>query len=96
MSSKNQDKVIKEIRVLRYETRHDVDDGSTSTNAESTGRWERTQENKRGEKKRHTVRLISRKRCSNAVLNEEACLNTFESLRFVMESGGKRNGVGGE
>jgi len=46
-----QDKVIREIRVLRYETRHDVDDSSTSANAESTGWWERTQENKRGEKR---------------------------------------------
>ena len=46
-----QDKVIREIRVLRYETRHDVDDGSTSASAESTRRRENAHERGKEERK---------------------------------------------
>ncbi len=61
---------------------------STSASAELTRELMSTQEGKR-EEERHTDRLI-RKGCSNAVLDEEACLNTCKFLRFVIVSGGKK------
>jgi hypothetical protein len=71
-----------------------VDDDSSSASAESTRELKCMQEGKRRRGKIHC--LIDKKKCSNADLDEETCLNTCEFLHLVIVSGGRQSGVGDE
>jgi hypothetical protein len=68
-----------------------VDSGSTSL---VQRRRDDGNARKSVKEKREDTDRLTRKRHSNAVLDEEACLNTFQSLRLVIVSGGNCTGIG--